>query len=302
MNDLRKEIEQQFAAAGLLDDKPAVTEAEATPDTLVAAPDDAASAAQPDDEAAAIVVPSSFTAEFAADFKNLSPQWQQFLCAHEAENDAKINSYADKLKGYDWVERLFDLHAARLEKAGIHEFAHWLSALAEIDAAISDHPAETLQAIAACYGVKITTTPKADDTLTHEVIGRLCALERHYRAMQDYLHQEKNQRLVDILRMFGKATDADGNPTHPYFDAVKQQVFDLLQSGAATDVSEAYQQALWLNPAVREKLIEQEINTRAAEAERSKQAAFAPKGKAEAPDRELTLREEIEKNMAALMD
>lgn len=116
------------------------------------------------------------------------------------------------------------------------------------------------------------------------------------------MQYEQYQRLVDVVTMFGNQTDVNGRPLHPYFEEVKQQVFNLLQNGMAQDVSQAYEQALWTHPAVREELIKQKISSSAAEAQKAKQASFAPKGKAEAPAKELTLREEIAKNMAAFMD
>ena len=101
--------------------------------------------------------------------------------------------------------------------------------------------------------------------------------------------------------MFGGQTDEDGKPLHPHFDEVEQIVFNLLNSGAVKDVSEAYKQALWLHPTLRTKLIDKTISIQTTEAQKAKKAGFTLKGKSKAPERELTLREEIEKNMAAIL-
>lgn len=297
MSELREEIERQFAAYGL-------TEPQAQIDVTTTETSSAQFSKNSADEAENFEAPASFDKEFAADFKNLPLKWQKFLCAHEEAINQSIQNYVNKLEGYAWVDRVFAAHKERLHQLGFEKIERWMEGLAAIDACLQQKPAETLNAIAICYGVKpiAKTENSAGSGITQEVIGRLCDLERDYHALREHMQYEQYQRLVDVVTMFGNQTDANGRPLHPYFEEVKQQVFNLLQNGIAQDVSQAYEQALWTHPAVREELIKQKISSSAAEAQKAKQASFAPKGKAEAPAKELTLREEIAKNMAAFMD
>lgn len=297
MSELREEIERQFAAFGLIE-PPVAIDASATK---------MSSAPFSEDETIAvenIEAPASFDEKFAADFKNLPPEWQHFLSAHEAKINQSIDEYVNKLQSYAWVDRVFAEHKERLHQQGFEKMERWLEGLAAIDACMQQKPAETLNAIAICYGVKpvAKSAGAASSSITQEVIGRLCDLERDYHDLKEHMQREQYQRLVDLVTMFGNQTDVNGRPLHPYFNEVKQQVFNLLQTGTVSDVSEAYEQALWLHPAVREELIKQKISSAAIDAQKAKQASFAPKGKAEAPEKELTLREEIAKNMAAFMD
>jgi hypothetical protein len=297
MSELREEIERQFAQKGLLDDKPKTDETKQNKSSENTEKDIT-------EPVEVFEAPQSFEAKFAEDFKNLSPEWQRFLCVHEEQFNQAMNSCMAKLQSYGWVEKIFAANKERLHLQGIQKMEQWLEGLATIDALLQQKPVETLNAIAVCYGVKPLKNNDTPETnaITREVIGRLCNLERDYRSMQEHLQQEKYQRLGELIGMFGNQTDAGGHLLHPYFEEVKQQIFDLLLNGTAGDVADAYEKALWLHPVVREKLIEQKISTAAEDAQKAKQASFAPKGKAEAPQRELTLREEIEKNMAAFMD
>ena len=303
MNDLRKEIEHQFKTHGLLteDDKPDVIVPEEG-DKLVTVVEEKNDTENPTETVAIIIAPKGYTEKFADDFKNLPQEWQVFLSEREANTDAQLNDYAAKLQNYQSLDELFEQNRQRLKNLGIEKMQDWLTGLAWLDNQIEEHPAKTLQAIAAIYGVKAEFPQIRNKQPEPEVVARLCQLEHQYRDLTSYLQAQDTQRLVDLIRMFGRQTDQSGNLLHPYFDEVKQQVFVLLNSGTAADIEQAYESALWLNPSTRAKLVQQTINAQTAEAEKAKKAAFAPKGKAEKTERPLTLREEIAKNMAALMD
>ncbi|MBP5215822.1 MAG: hypothetical protein J6039_04615 [Alphaproteobacteria bacterium] len=300
MSELRKEIERQFKAKGLLPDN-AENEAISgeTEMTVAEAP-----IFEPSEEVPATVItaPPGYQEKFAIDFKNLPQEWQIFLCEREADNEGKLKECLTKLEAYAPLEEIFASNKTRLENEGFQKIQDWLAGLAWVDEALAVNPAATIQALAVVYGVKADVKEKVDNGITAETIARLCRLERNYHDLTSYIQEQQTRKLWEILEMFGRQTDADGNLLHPYFEDVKEQLIGLLNSGEAQDITSAYDNALWLNPQIREKLIEQKISDRAAEAEKAKKAAFNAKGKTEMPQRELTLREEIAKNMAAFMD
>ena len=289
MSKLREEIERRLAQTDLFKEKSKADDATEN------------ASAAPENEAPVEEVHAPYDdVKFAADFVNLSPEWQSFLQAREAEVNRVLAACADRLSKYAAVERLYQAHCARTHQQGAQKLEEWLSGIKQIDASLQVNPMETLCAIALCYGIALRSKTPINGALTREIVGRLCELERSYFGLKDAMQQQHAQRLADTVKLFGSQKNADGEPAHPYFEAVRQQIFELLNSGAAHDVAEAYEQALWLNPLVREELIKQKINKRAVEAERAKQASFTPKGKAQAPEKKLTLREEIEKNMALM--
>ena len=293
MSKLKEEIERRLKESGMFDDNTAPTEDALKPDEE--APQDAA----PASEINALQAPQSFDAKFAADFANLSPEWQHFLCTHEDQVIQTLASCADQLKQYAELEQMYRAHCADIHSEGKQKLVQWLAAVAEIDTRLHKNPAETLQALGWCYGVHMQPVQPTDNNLTKEVVGRLCELERSYHSLKDFMQHQQEQRLTDVMQMFGHQTDAKGTLLHPYFEAVKAQVFELLQTGAASNVDEAYDKALWLNPDVRAELIKQKISAQALEAQRAKDAAFAPHGKTQAPQKKLTLRKKKKKNIAA---
>lgn len=292
MSELREELERQFKAI--------VQKNEKSEDLS----DNSFTDAQPEVQEQIVVcieAPKSFSPEFAEDFKNLSKEWQKYLIKREDEISQEIEKYINQLNNYKWVDEIFSRHYERLSNKGIEKFQNWLEGLALIDDAMDTNPTATLKAIATVYGVK-TAVSSNDDKACEQIITRLCNLERSYHDLTSYMQQQQIQNLNEKLQMFRRQTDKDGNMIHPYFDAVFPQIMDLLQTGMIVDVAEAYEKALWLNPEVRNELISKTINTKAADAQKAKDAAFLPKGKAKEPQKELTLREEIAKNMAAFLD
>ena len=76
---------------------------------------------------------------------------------------------------------------------------------------------------------------------------------------------------------FADEKDAQGNPTHPHFDAVLPQLIELFKANPQRDLQEAYDMAIWAVPSVREELLQaqratvdqQQQNQRAKQAVRS---------------------------------
>jgi hypothetical protein len=98
------------------------------------------------------------------------------------------------------------------------------------------------------------------------------------------------------------AKDESGNAKHIYFDDVRDEMVALLKSGLAKDYEDAYNQAVWRVESVRNKMIaaqaKAELEQKTATAQKAKTAAFEPTSKTEGTPKKLSLREELERNMA----
>ncbi len=67
------------------------------------------------------------------------------------------------------------------------------------------------------------------------------------------------------------------DPKHPYFQDVKVHMGRLMSAGAAKDMQDAYDQATWANPVIRQQLLQQQTEAadkdRAAAVAKAKQAS-----------------------------
>ena len=285
MNDLRKEIERQFKAFGLYE-----------PDEKTAEP------ALSEEEALPVAAPADFKPEYAAAFGELSPKWQKYLSKREEKLKAERQELSAKIGLLDSLKNLDGEFQKRKAENNIHSLREWLEGLAFIDEQMHHRPVETLSAIAQVFNVKaqFSETPQAETT--DRILKRLSELDSSFHSLRDYLQQRQSADFNSQLQTFGTQKDENGRRLYPYFETVYNQMRSLLQSGLAAGFEDSYKKAVWLNADVRKELIAKQISSDAEDAQKAQKAAFSPKGKAKAPERPLTLREEIEKNMAAFMD
>lgn len=289
MNDIRKELERNLKAS-------VQAQAEQSPESSLNAAEPEAKQDAQEHEFVAIA-PKSYRKQFADDFKNLSPEWQNFLLEREGQIEKGFSEVNNKISGYKVLEEIFKQNHERLSPY-FEKAKDWLEGLAKIDTAMDKNPMRTLKAIADYYGIKIEFPNHRNIRANSEIVDRLEQLEQGFNALQNHFKEENKARFASDIENFGKQCDENGCPLHPFFSEVREQMALLLQKGAVNSFDEAYVQAIWLNPCTREKLINKQIEARAGQAQKSQDAAFAPKGKAVAPDRVLSLREELEKNMA----
>ncbi|CAB4155450.1 hypothetical protein UFOVP671_8 [uncultured Caudovirales phage] len=101
-----------------------------------------------------------------------------------------------------------------------------------------------------------------------------------------YQLAEQNQNAQQQLDMYRRQMEAQetqqlnsqvasfaADPNHKYFEQVREQMASLLQAGAAQDLKDAYEQAIYLNPNVRSELLKQQLEAAKGDARRKAQEA-----------------------------
>jgi hypothetical protein len=116
-----------------------------------------------------------------------------------------------------------------------------------------------------------------DNQRTQDSSPIVTALQQRIDKLEGTLTAQERQRAeaefsatVDTVNAFGNAVDKAGKPMRPHYQAVKETMANLIESGVAKDLDDAYEQACWARKDIRDVLI------RDQEAERvRKQAADA---------------------------
>ena len=73
------------------------------------------------------------------------------------------------------------------------------------------------------------------------------AVQQELQAMRQWREQEQAQQLQNQIEEFSKGAE--------FFEDVRIEMAGLLDSGAAKDLKEAYEKAIWINPEVREVML-----------------------------------------------
>ena len=288
MNDIRKELERNLKASAAVQTEQSP---EGASETAVAEPQETIV------EETVVIAPKSYRKQFADEFKNLSPEWQNFLLERERQIEKGFSEINNKVNSYKVLEELFKQNYKRLSPC-FEKAKDWLEGLAKVDAEMDKNPLRTIKAIADYYGIKIEFPNHRNIRANSEIVERLEQLEHGFSALQNHFRKEKSARFAEQIESFGKQCDENGCLLHPFYAEVKEQIAEMLAKGYVSSFDEAYAKAVWLNPNTREKLISKQIEAKAHQAQKAQEAAFAPKGKAVAPAKVLSLREELEKNMA----
>jgi len=70
--------------------------------------------------------------------------------------------------------------------------------------------------------------------------------------------KSRMQQVQNQIAEFQAAKDEAGNPVHPHFETVQNEMARLIQAGVAGDLKDAYDKAVWANPDLRAQQLEAE--------------------------------------------
>ena len=130
-------------------------------------------------------------------------------------------------------------------------------------------------------------------------------LMQERQQLQQFQHdtlQQQNQAVLNQIQEFAQA------PGHEHFEAVKQDMSTMLQSGMAQDLQEAYDKAVWARADLRKSLVEQQRTeaekqaTEQARKARAKSAAGSVKGSPPSSSGALPASASLEDTVAAALD
>ena len=140
---------------------------------------------------------------------------------------------------------------------------------------------EIFQKLAQDYGIDLNSGYSGENTTQYQdpqalaLMQQINQLNQEVQQVRSWKEQEDNARLTSEIVRFSEGK--------PYFDALREEMAQLLESGKAQDLETAYEKAKWLVPEVREqelKKLTQSVQTQATNTQRvakAKAAAVSPK-------------------------
>lgn len=126
------------------------------------------------------------------------------------------------------------------------------------------------------YGLNAENIPQHAEP--QYVDPQVSALQSQLQQMQGWIQQQNQAReWQERETLNSEITRFSSDPSHTYFEEVRSDMAGLLQAGLASSLEEAYEKALYANPAIRSKVLaEQQAKAeeqRKAEALQKAQAA-----------------------------
>jgi len=239
----------------------------------------------PDDKGDFLIPPSGYDEEIAQTFADLPYQWRRYLNAREEEIDKGFCDLRSRIAMYKWLENTYEAMASELRKDGIASQEDWLHKLINVEKQLRIAPQAAIKMLAESYGVIPPVT-------TSDAYGK------------NFDNIWSAQIVEKQIQDFADSKDEAGQLKHPFYQDVVKDIYQLLKTGTATNLEDAYDMAVWLNKTTRSKMIAHNVDTglqnKSKEAQKAKNVAFTVSGKAEPDYKKMSLREELEHRFASL--
>lgn len=239
-------------------------------------PDDDAIAREPSEPVeSARPAPNTWKKEVAEKWATLPAEVQAEVERREADFHRGIEQYRVKAQFGESIERAMLPYAQTLRQLNVtpdRAVSELLAADHRLRYGTPEEKRASIVELAAQYGIPLGGQEATEQT---QIDPQIIALRNQMGQMRGWIEQQNQaaqQREQDALNSEIQRFRAD--PGHGHFDQVKGHMAALLQAGQAKDLQDAYDQAIYANPATRQAMLKQQ-----AEAERKAKAEVAAAAK-----------------------
>ena len=243
------------------------------------APEDGIEPAEEDDAGGEPAPPEHWPAEWRERFEALPDDargyaldlHRRFERAHSERSQA-LAEREKELDGMAAVDAALGPWRETMRAQGLTD-ADAVTRLMEAQAALESDPESALAAIAEAYGLAAPAANAAPDARPPAREDELLDTLERYAAEQHEL------RLIAAmeaeLESRARAVDAAGEPRFPHFETVRPRLAALMRSGSAGSFEDAYEQAVWADPHLRQGALEARDAEMAARRESARKAEVA---------------------------
>lgn len=237
-----------------------------------------AAAATSSEGTSAVPAPRTWRPEAAAEWSKLPPVVQAEIAKREEDMFRGLEGYKADAQTGKAFQQVLSPYNQIFQQYGINPVAQVNNLLqAHYQLAFGSQAEKTalIQRLISDYGVQVGEAPYVDP--------QVASLQQEIAALKSNLNGMVKGQETAVRADLNKQIEAfASDPAHPDFDAVAGDIAQLLRTGQAANLQDAYDKALWLNPATRAKQIERETANRAAAAKKEAEEKAAAARKATA--------------------
>lgn len=209
-------------------------------------------------------------------------KFAEYANQREAEYKKGVSAYKNEAEQAKNLIGAITPYAATLQQRGIDP-ANYVASLAKADQILTHAPyqqkVELFHKLAQGYGIQLNgNQAQPVDAYQQQLMQQLARVNQEVGTIKSRYEQEEQARLNSEIQKFSSDVDK-----HPHFELVREEMAQLLERGKAQNLEDAYKQAVWLVPEVREvelqKLVKKSSPTasNAQKIAKAKAAAVSPK-------------------------
>ena len=223
--------------------------------------------------------------------ENLTPEearkMLEYSTQRESEYKKGVSAYKAEADNARALTEAISPFVPELQKNGIHPAA-WINNLGRAHMILSQAPyqqkVELFNKLAQDYGIDLNLAHSGENTTQYQdpqayaLQQQIQELQQQVQQVGSWKQQQENQVLMSEIERFSSDVDK-----HPHFEAVREQMAQLLENGLANDLESAYVKAVRLNDEVwqtEQNRLLQHATNQASQAQRvakAKAAAVSPK-------------------------
>jgi len=193
--------------------------------------------------------------------------------------EAKTNEFNVKIKGFSEINSVLAPYDDFFRQNRISK-GQYVNALVSMDKRLTADPVTFIIDIMADRGIDMEMlTEGVKMHMQRSSDPQYRKMAQSQRKAEQYEQQfaaQAEQQALQYIEQLKTATDENGNLKYPYFEDVQDQMAQIMAATGEQDIEKVYKEAVWLNPTIRQKLIDGEKN---AVLEQNKKAALAEKQK-----------------------
>ena len=218
---------------------------------------------------------SSWKKDAAETMRGLPPEVQKHIIERQDQFHKGLEQYKEAASFARTIDKAITPYKDYLQQLGVTPevaFPNLLKTERTLRTGSPAEKAEMFQKLAYDYGIDLRALSEAPyDAERMQLKQQMAYLQDQLQASQDFRQSHEDAQILDTLSQFGQQ--------HEHFDAVRDTMADLLESGIAKTLDDAYAKAIRLNDDVfarQQQASQAHIATQ--KAQRAKQAAVQVKG------------------------
>lgn len=210
--------------------------------------------------------------------ESLTPEEVKMLTAEAERRESdfhkgvsEFKTHSDRARAYDQAIAPYQAHLQAMRVDAPTAIGALLKADYTLRNSDPATKAQYFQNLAKEYGIDLSNQEIPNYSPQEQfLMQQMQELRQRQDSWQNSIAQQESERAQSALSQFTQAEK-------PHFEAVRNDMADLMQAGKAKTLEEAYDMAVWMRPDIRSTLIEQQ---RAEVQRKAEEHAHALKAKA----------------------
>ena len=191
--------------------------------------------------------------------ESLTPEEVKMLTAEAERRESdfhkgvsEFNTHSDRARAYDQAIAPYQAHLQSMRVDAPTAIGALLKADYTLRNSDPATKAQYFQNLAKEYGIDLSNQEVPNYSPQEQfLMQQMQELRQRQDSWQNSIAQQESERAQSALSQFTQAEK-------PHFEAVRNDMADLMQAGKAKTLEEAYDMAVWMRPDIRSTLIEQQ--------------------------------------------